>query len=204
MGSLPNPSGLCRCNCGRVVPRAAQTAKGLIKGEYVRYLKGHAPRTRPSFVERFEAKVDRSSGQGPEGTCHLWTDVPDKTGYGQLLVGGRMMRSHRVAWFVAYGVWPTLHILHRCDTPLCQNPDHLFEGTQADNMRDMALKGRCAKEHPWSRGERSPHAKLTERDVYAIRAARGTKTQKELAAQYGVAHSLISFIQTRKAWAWLP
>lgn len=199
-----NPSVLCWCNCGRQVPRATQTAKGLIKGEYTRYLKGHGPKSRVPLEVRFEAKVDRSPGQGPDGTCHLCIDVPDRKGYGQIYYEGRVLRLHRVAWFLAYGVWPTLSVLHRCDTPLCQNPDHLFEGTQADNMRDMALKDRCPRAHPWGRGEKAHNAKLTEVDVREIRALRGIKTQKQLASSYGVAPSLISHIHSRKAWVWLP
>lgn len=43
-----------------------------------------------------------------------------------------------------YGWLPEV-VLHRCDNPPCYNPAHLLPGTQADNMRDMARKGRGRK-----------------------------------------------------------
>jgi hypothetical protein len=60
-------------------------------------------------------------------------------------------RAHRVAWEIYCGEIPNnLHVLHTCDNPLCVKPDHLWLGTQADNMRDKALKGRQRPgwEHP--------------------------------------------------------
>lgn len=64
--------------------------------------------------------------------------------------------------------------------------------------------GGYLRAHEWGRGEACPHAKLTEAAVVEIRAARGVESQKALAARFGVAHSLISAVQNRKAWAWVP
>lgn len=58
--------------------------------------------------------------------------------------------------------------------------------------------------HYWGRGEACPHSKLTKDAVVEIRAARGVEPQKALAARFGVAPSLISAVQNRKAWAWVP
>jgi hypothetical protein len=92
---------------------------------------------------RFEAKVDRSPGLGPNGDCHLWTAALNHWGYGKCSVSrSRWDRAHRVAWFLATGAWPTMQVLHHCDTPACVRFEHLFLGTQADNMTDMSRKGR--------------------------------------------------------------
>ncbi len=76
------------------------------------------------------------------------------------MVGQKLLRAHRFSWQIHKGDIPEkLHVLHKCDTPACVNPDHLFLGTNGDNMRDKAKKGRatsweskkthCPKEHPY-------------------------------------------------------
>ena len=79
----------------------------------------------------------------PSG-CHEWTYTTDDKGYGRIWVDGRMAPTHRVAWTLANGPIPTgLCVLHHCDNPPCCNAEKcLFLGTQADNMADMAAKGR--------------------------------------------------------------
>lgn len=53
------------------------------------------------------------------------------------------MGAHRVSWIIFRGKIPKgKHVLHKCDTPLCVNPKHLFIGTALDNIRDCFNKGR--------------------------------------------------------------
>jgi hypothetical protein len=95
----------------------------------------------PRVRDRFSRKVDAS------GACHLWLGSTNSTGYG-LLQGsvayqGFSFLAHRVAWALANSQDPGLSVVrHACDNPLCCNPDHLSIGSQTDNMRDAAERGR--------------------------------------------------------------
>jgi hypothetical protein len=79
--------------------------------------------------------------------CLIWTGALLRSGYGSLalrLAGEkRESRAHRVAWIVFRGPIPAgMQVLHRCDTPACVNVEHLFLGTQGDNVFDAIEKGR--------------------------------------------------------------
>lgn len=83
-----------------------------------------------------------------EGDCVIWTGA-NAGGYGQMRVNGRMTRVHRVVYEETFGAIPDgLLVCHRCDRPECVNPAHLFLGTHAANMRDMAEKGRSRSSWP--------------------------------------------------------
>ncbi len=91
-----------------------------------------------TIQERFESKYVKA----PSG-CWLWQACKDSDGYGYLQVAGKSLGAHRVSWKLINGSVPEgLYVLHSCDTPSCVNPDHLFVGTNTDNMRDKVKKGR--------------------------------------------------------------
>lgn len=115
--------------------------------------------------------------------CWYWVGARNHLGYGETASG----KAHRVSWELHHGPIPEgMHILHRCDVRCCVNPGHLFLGTHADNMRDMAGKGRGAT--PDVRGERNPQAKLTAAEVEAMREARQITgaTYRTIARWFGV------------------
>lgn len=101
---------------------------------------------RKQLEKRFWAKVTKGSRNG----CWLWRGSLDRDGYGSIRLGlGRIFhetRAHRIAWRLIKGQIPgSLCVLHSCDVRNCVNPEHLFLGTNADNNRDMILKGRNAR-----------------------------------------------------------
>ena len=79
----------------------------------------------------------------PEAGCWLWTRSVDSGGYGMIRVQGIQIGAHRLSYITHRGPIPAgMMVCHKCDTPLCINPDHLFLGTALDNFRDMQRKGR--------------------------------------------------------------
>jgi len=75
--------------------------------------------------------------------CWEWQKALNPNGYGKAYFNGKLRQSHRISWILHRGKIPVgLFVLHHCDNPICVNPDHLFLGTQKDNMHDMIAKGR--------------------------------------------------------------
>jgi len=94
-----------------------------------------------SLPERFMKNVEQQ-----EDGCWLWTGTVAGR-YGQIKVFGNAVCAHRLAFELYVGAVPSTSLVcHRCDTPLCVRPDHLFLGDASDNMRDMAMKGRHGKQ----------------------------------------------------------
>lgn len=131
----------------------------------------------------------------PNSGCWLWLGSTSQAHieYPQISIKGKTSSAHRASYQSHNGPIPLgLHVLHRCDTPLCINPDHLFLGTPADNSADMVAKGRSA------RGERGGNAVLNEQKVREIRAARGTL--QNIAKRYGISRSVVCLVKHRKTW----
>ncbi len=78
--------------------------------------------------------------------CWLWQRGLDRYGYARLTVAYKYRRAHRLAWLLFVGPIPKgLYVLHTCDVRHCINPQHLFLGTNLDNIRDMERKGRARR-----------------------------------------------------------
>lgn len=120
----------------------------------------------------------------PNTGCWEWQGNKVK-GYGQLSVGKHKASAHRLMWECTYGETNGLQVLHKCDNRCCINPEHLWLGTNADNMQDKINKGRTAR-------------KLR---IEAIRDIRISElSTKELAEKYGVNVTHIRAILRRERW----
>lgn len=149
---------------------------------------------RATTPEKFWTRVLKSNG------CWLWTGRCDEKGYGRVGFGGRAnIGAHRVAWELTQGPVPLgLCVLHRCDTPSCCNPDHLFLGTNRDNVIDRHLKGRSKN---LDAGHLHPKAKLTQSAVAQMRALRLCGlTQIQLAERFGISRGNVSKILAGKSY----
>jgi len=126
-----------------------------------------------------------------------------KDGYGILDFAYPEIRAHRYSWRISHGDIPRGgHVLHKCDVRHCVNPDHLYIGTNADNIGDKVRRGRSkTKPEHIRRGSRHPRTSFTDRDVLLIRdRLRGGERVVALAKEYGVCHQTISNIGTRRSW----
>jgi hypothetical protein len=80
--------------------------------------------------------------------CLIWTAAKNIDGYGRFNYQGKLWMSHRLVWTWINGDIPEgMHVLHKCDTPSCVNIDHLFLGTNDDNIADKVLKNRQARNY---------------------------------------------------------
>jgi hypothetical protein len=128
--------------------------------------------------------------------CWTWQGARHGKGYGHFKMGKLIAKAHRTAYELFWGPIPDgMQVLHTCDNPPCVNPKHLFLGTNNDNLQDRQRKGRQAK------GERHGWAILTEKDVIAIRSAKGRSV--ELAKKYGVAPETIASVRKWRSWKYL-
>jgi hypothetical protein len=155
-------------------------------------------------VARFWQLVRKESGHSWGGTsCWEWKGRRIENGYGRLQVNNLDVLAHRFSWSIVNGAIPNgIQVLHHCDNRGCVNPDHLFLGTNADNVQDCVQKNRQAF------GERSGRAVLDESQVQRIRELYGEggagHTLRSLAAEFNVARTTIFHIIKRKNWKHMP
>lgn len=131
-----------------------------------------------------------------EAGCWIWTGGCTRSGYGGFWFKNSTFSSHRVATLLSIGeIDHSLFACHRCDTPSCVNPSHLFYATQKENLADCKSKGRH------THGVNSGRAKITEDDVREIRRMRKELGMKlsDIAKKFNLTAAAICWIN-KKGW----
>lgn len=128
----------------------------------------------------------------PNSGCWIWTGEVHLNGYGKK----GMYKAHRLFYEMQFGpIMNGMHVCHRCDTPLCVNPDHLWLGTHAENMRDKAAKGRVKNQT----GLSNPNSKLTIDQVKIIMTS--DKSSRALSKELGIDDGYIRRVRTGARWS---
>jgi hypothetical protein len=145
----------------------------------------------------YEAHVDDDTNE-----CLIWPFGTSTDGYGKVRIGSRTCRVHLLACERHHGPRPqgmyALHLPVICHNQKCFNWQHLYWGTQKQNMADRVTDG-----NGWIQdGENNYNAKMTWALINEIRAryAAGGITQGALGAEYGMDRRRVSLIVTRRVW----
>lgn len=138
-GYTQPPDGFCACGCGGKTSIAKRSwhKSGAVRGKPQRFIRYHNRR-------RFRLDQIFTYGVRTDSGCLLWPYAEDGHGYGRIRVGNSTERVSRIVVQLSLGrpLQDGECALHRCDTPRCYEPSHLFVGTKSDNLRDAYAKGR--------------------------------------------------------------
>jgi hypothetical protein len=152
-------------------------------------------------VRRFWSKVNRS---GEQNGCWLWVPRVDVDGYGHLSLfheGKRYcLLSHRVSFYLqSTEIDDGLQVNHTCDNPRCVRPDHLYQGTQLDNMQDRLARDKFA------RGRLHHNTELNEEIVAQIKLLRTREWKyQDIADEFGTTVDVVGFICRGVTWKHVP
>lgn len=138
----------------------------------------------------------------PNTGCWEFIGTRNKRGYGVFTFENKKVPAHRFSYQIHVGNIPEGRlVLHKCDNPPCVNPEHLFIGTQFDNMRDMVQKGRNAN----TKGTNNPRASIYDDSVIQIRDLWDTGASiKEIAIHFMIPKSTVRNIISNVTWKHLP
>ncbi len=161
-----------------------------------------------TFEELFWINVDKN-GPTPGhclelGKCWIWTKGKDSYGYGLVTtphLNVRQAKASRVSWIIHFGDPGNKRVLHKCDNPSCINPNHLFLGTQLDNMRDCSNKNRMSSRTGSNNG-RSTVDESFVRQVRCEYIPRSTTNGlNALVKKYDIPYGTLQKIITRETWS---
>lgn len=143
--------------------------------------------------ERFLSKVNKTA------YCWDWIGSIGSTGYGRFSIKSKYYKAHRISYILFKGEIPTNKlVLHTCDNRICVNPEHLFIGSQSENLYDMYNKKRRDQYLISCKGSKHPNSKLTEDNVKFI--LNSNESDRKLGEYFNVSKTLIHLIRKRKIW----
>lgn len=149
----------------------------------------------PSQNTELDEYLRANSGPHESG-CILWTGPINPHGYGHCSKRfGPTNLAHRLSFMASNGpLLKGLSICHKCDVRRCINPEHLFQGTHFDNIRDCVKKGRATR----AKGEKAALSRLTEEKVREI--LESAEPRSVLAQRFSITSANVWFIQRRRTW----
>lgn len=184
---------LCRCECGnRKIIRTSSLNRGFTKS--CGCLNSI---NREDYDECIKNKLLGNITKNEEN-CWVWNKSKDKKGYGKTNYKNKIMLCHRLSWLLFNkSLNNNMYVCHKCDNPSCINPDHLFLGTNRDNILDAYHKNRLKLKF----GENNKSSKLNYKKIIEIRDLyKKGYTLVSLSNIYHVSSQTIGSIVKRKTW----
>lgn len=187
---------LCKCDCGneKIFHECNLYGRG-IKSCGCLEFKTKRIYDRKDYFEILKERIQNSVSIDEKG-CWLWMGSKHRQGYGNIRFKKKYGLTHRVTWEIYKGEIPTgMKVCHKCDMPSCCNPEHLFLGSQKDNVNDSQDKGR------WKIGNPPRRNKLNYEQVQEIKSLNEEgMTRKQIEKKFGISPTCVAKILTGISW----
>ena len=188
---------LCKCDCGneKILHECNLYGIGIKSCGCLEYI---TKRTfdRKDYKELMQEKIKKKTTIDAKG-CWIWKGSKHRQGYGNIRFNQKYGLAHRVAWEVFKGKIPEdLKVCHKCDVTSCCNPDHLFLGSQKENVQDGIVKGRYSHRKIGKRRNKLCFSQVQEIKMLSENGM----SRKELEKKFSVGQTCIHKILSGTSW----